>query len=217
MRRKMLYRRLVHEFNHRIYSPGSNHEVSFREWLEKYKGDKELILEIGTGTGDFLAYQAKTHPELFYLGVEAKADRVYKACARAEEEKLDNIAFLHTDASRLLEFDLPQVSALYLLFSDPWPKKRHIIRRLTSEMYLPLYAQFMAPKGELIQKTDNRELYEYTILSLKEHKWKVIEKDNRYKTPNEAQTQYERKFLAMNKPVFYLKARVPLRKSNNVK
>jgi tRNA (guanine-N7-)-methyltransferase len=208
MRRKKLYRKLVHEFPEQIYSPGSHEEV-FRDWIDRLRGGREIVLEVGTGAGDFLTYQAKQHPEYFFLGVEVKTDRTYRAYRKAQSEGVHNIAFLQTEANRLLEFDFPPVKTIYLLFSDPWPKKRHIIRRLTSEQYLPLYEKMLIPSGELIMKTDNQKLFEYSLESLKIHHWNIVEQDHQFKTPSEEQTAYEKRFLAESKPIYYLKARHP--------
>jgi len=208
VRRKKLYRRLVHEFPEQIYSPGSHEEV-FREWIDRLRDGKKVVLEIGTGAGDFLVCQAKTHPDLFFLGLEVKTDRVYRAYRTASAQGLKNIAFLQTEAQRLLEFDLPPLETIYLLFSDPWPKKRHIIRRLTSEQYLPMYEQLLVPSGRIIMKTDNQNLFEYSLESLKTHRWSILRKDNHFKTPLEEQTGYEKRFLAESKPIYYLEARHP--------
>jgi tRNA (guanine-N7-)-methyltransferase len=211
MRRKKLYRRLVHEFPEQIYAPGSNDE-SFRPWIDRLRSGKEIVLEIGTGMGDFLSSQAKKHPELFFVGLEVKPDRAYKAYQKAAEEGLKNIAFLQTDANRLLEFDFPPVRTIYLLFSDPWPKKRHIIRRLSSELYLPSYEKLLVPEGEVVMKTDNETLFEYSLESFRNHGWKITEVDNQFKTAPDEQTAYERRFIRESKPIHFLRARHPLGK-----
>lgn len=211
MRRKILYRSLVYEYPEFIYAPGS-HDESFRPWIDRLSSGKEIVLEIGTGMGDFLTSQAMKYPDVFFLGLEVKPDRVYKAYQKAENGRVKNIAFLQTDANRLLEFDLPPIRTIYLLFSDPWPKKRHIIRRLSSELYLPLYEKILISEGEVILKTDNETLFEYSLDSFRNHGWKITEIDRNFKTPPEEQTGYERRFLKESKPIFYLKARHPLRK-----
>ncbi|MGE3278265.1 MAG: tRNA (guanosine(46)-N7)-methyltransferase TrmB [Candidatus Altimarinota bacterium] len=204
----MLYRRLVHEFPEQLYSPGS-HDESFPEWLDRLRGGKELVLEIGCGTGDFLCSQALKHPELFFLGLEMKPDRAYKGYHKANELGLQNIAFFQTEAIRIPEFHFPRVKKIYLFFSDPWPKKRHMIRRLTSELYLPMYEELLEKDGQLIVKTDNQKLFEYSIMSLKSRHWKILEQDHHFVTPADEQTQYEKRFLSEQKPIFYLRATHP--------
>ncbi len=105
---------------------------------------------------------------------------------------------------------LPQVRIIYIFFPDPWPKKRHLSRRLTAENFLQYYQQLLEPKGSLLFKTDDPLLADFSYQSLQEARWDIIEKSDDYKTPLAEQTGFEKKFLVLGKPIFYLKAQPPL-------
>lgn len=208
MRRKRFFRKVVQECPERIFV-SQNNSTSFRDWFNKLREDKPLVLELGIGTGDFLLEQAQSLPEQFFLGIEVKPDRMYRAYHKATERKLRNIAFLKTPIELLPEYHIPKVETLYVLFPDPWPKRRHSSRRLTSAFFLDIYQSFLRPSGSFILKTDDRLLFLYSLESLIDQGWQIIEQEHDYKTDPEFQTAYERKFLNKNKNIYYLEAKQP--------
>lgn len=208
MRRKKLYRRLVYEFPERIYD--SAHPEDFSAWLERLRKKKPLVLELGMGMGDFLLGLAQRSPDSFHLGVEIKPDRIYKAFEKSQKHEQENIAYLRHPIEKLSELKLPQVKTIYLFFPDPWPKKRHLSRRLTAEGFLEYYQHLLEPGGTLVFKTDDAALAEFSYQSFLDAGWSVVERVDDFQTPIEEQTGYEKKFLTLGKPIFYLLARRPL-------
>ncbi len=194
MRKKLLLKKLVYEHPDEIFL-AQNSSIPFPEWFEKKKGDLPYVLEIGMGTGDFLVAKAQKEPHHFFLGLEVKPDRIFKAYKKASAQKLCNIAFLRTDVESLARYHLPKTERIIILFPDPWPKKRHSRRRLTSPTHLDLYRSLLAPEGHLFFKTDSMPLFEYSLESLLNKKWKVVKKDGNVLTPNDEQTAYERRWL----------------------
>lgn len=139
-------------------------------FLEYFKGEIPVHLEIGCGKGDFVVGMAKKHPEVKFLAIEKVPDVAVIAMEKVYREGLQNVRFVCMDA-----FDLPEVTApykfdrIYLNFSDPWPKKRHARRRLTSEVYLDIYKKILSNKGEIHFKTDNADLFAYSLESFAEN------------------------------------------------
>ena len=162
---------------------------------------KELAVEIGMGKGGFIIEMARRHPEYAFLGVERYESVLLRAVQKMEEETPENLLFLCMDAAELpLLLPRESVSRLYLNFSDPWPKARHAKRRLTSPQFLAVYEKFMKRGGELIFKTDNTDLFDFSEESLgaAEH-WTVrsvtrnLHKELAAGEEN-VMTEYERKF-----------------------
>lgn len=205
MRKKAYFKRIVHDHPDRIFvSQRSTSE--FREWIDSLREDKPLILELGMGSGDFLVNEAKSNPDYFYLGVEIKEDRLYKAYRSANLLECGNIAFLQDAAENLLEYNLPLVETIYIFFPDPWPKNRHSRRRMTSGNFLSSYSSILSKNGCLRLKTDDQPLFQYSKKCLDDNKWKILEEQHHFATEMNSRTYYERLFLSENKPIFYLKA-----------
>ena len=167
--------------------------------------NKEYRLEIGTGKGDFLIGLASKFKNINFVGIEVCASVLVTAVQKAEALKLDNIKFILFDATKLNEL-LPKhcFSTLYLNFSDPWPKKRHEKRRLTSSSFLEMYKEVLKEDGLIIQKTDNEGLFMYSLESFEENKMNIISKDFDYQFDevNDSMSEYERKFRERNNKIY---------------
>ena len=97
-----------------------------------------LEIDLGCGDGSFLAALARESPEKNFLGIERLLGRVRSACRRIERAGLTNARVMRFEISYAVEHLLPpgSVTAFYLLFPDPWPKRRHAPRRLVTESFL---------------------------------------------------------------------------------
>jgi len=206
MRNKLALKRWVEEQPDRIYTM-SRGEEGFLEWLEQRRKGRPMTLEIGMGTGDFINQLAPQHPERFFLGLEVKGDRVFRAFERWQEQKSENLAFLLSYAQLLLEYGVKDIDELYILFPDPWPKDRHEKHRLTFHRFLDLYRELLSEGGLFHFKTDDAPLFAYSVESLRQYGWEIVEIDEDYQSPEELCTSYERKFRKRGKPIHYLKAR----------
>ena len=132
-------------------------------WLEGHSQER-VHLEIGCGKGKFTAETAATEPDILLVAIERVREAMVIAMERAVERGLDNIRFIDMDAERLTEVFAPgEVERIYLNFSDPWKSPRHAKRRLTSPGFLELYKQILAPGGEIHMKTDNLDLFKYSL------------------------------------------------------
>ena len=121
-------------------------------------------LEIGCGKGAFILGCAKRYPDRNFVAMEKISDVILLAAEKLKAENIQNVKLINADASRLQEF-FPDgsVSRIYLNFSDPWPKKGYYKRRLTYRGFLEIYKKLLAPGGEIILKTDNEGLFDFSL------------------------------------------------------
>jgi tRNA (guanine-N7-)-methyltransferase len=132
--------------------------------------DAPKYLEIGFGMGESLARMALAQPEIDFLGIEVHRPGVGKLLVRLEEQGIENVRVLCDDAVMLLQHALPPhtLERIYILFPDPWPKKRHHKRRLIQADFAELLARALKPTGQLHLATD-WENYAHHILTVLEH------------------------------------------------
>lgn len=134
-------------------------------WNELYfKNTAPLILELGCGRGEYTVGMACLNPENNYVGVDIKGDRIWKGSKTAEHEGLSNVAFLRTQVQSLDNFFAPdEADEIWLTFPDPRPKKRDIKRRMTHPRFMDIYRRLLKSGGKLHLKTDNDQLFQYTL------------------------------------------------------
>lgn len=168
-------------------------------WHEVFQNDHPIHIEIGMGKGDFIIESAKRYPEINFIGIEMFSTVLLKAYNKRKDLDLPNLMFVKEDAANLLEdFEENEIDRIYLNFSDPWPKKRHEKRRLTYESFLQEYKHILKPHEHLIFKTDNRKLFEYSIVSFTRFNCHIhdvcLDLHNSEGYEDNIQTEYERKF-----------------------
>jgi tRNA (guanine-N7-)-methyltransferase len=136
-----------------------------------------FIWEIGCGHGHFLTAYAQTHPETYCIGIDINLDRVRRATKKRDRAGLDRLHFVRAEAHLFLEV-LPTaatVSAIYLLFPDPWPKKRHHKYRLLQAEFLHAVAQRAGQGTPLFFRTDHAPYFTEVELLLRDHPdWRSI-------------------------------------------
>ena len=171
------------------------------KWREYFNNDQPIYIEIGMGKGDFIIENAKRYPKINFIGIEKFPTVMLGAVKKIDDEGivLPNLRLMKEDASNLMEvFDENEIDGIYLNFSDPWPKKKHAKRRLTSENFLPIYKNILKDEGQLILKTDNRILFEYSLISFQQFGMNFIDVcldlHNSDGYEDNIQTEYERKF-----------------------
>ena len=188
-------------------------------WKSVFGNEKPLHLEIGTGKGGFLVELARRNPEINYIGIERYDTVLMKALKKWEEKekdgtKIPNLYFMSIDARLLGDvFEKEEIDRIYLNFSDPWPKKSHANRRLTSPVFMKVYQQFLRTDGQLEFKTDNEALFTYSLEAIPTAGWHILaETCDLHHDPsmNEGNimTEYEEKFSAKGNPIFKLIAKM---------
>lgn len=192
--------------------------TKFKAWAEPYikehpeiaLTDEELnkldgfCLEIGSGKGDFLVQMATKFPNLNFLGVEKNVTCAGFSAKKIVESKLENIRFLWSDIIYVTpKLKDESVDYIFLNFSDPWPKRRHEKRRLTSDLFLKEYQRILKKDGKLIFKTDNTELFNFSIDTLESSGFNIISKTDSYMGEDDfdACTEYEAWFRNEKTPI----------------
>lgn len=180
------------------------------KWNEYFGNNSDIKIEIGCGKGQFIVQLAKENPDTNYIGIEMFDSVLLRAIEKQEELNLPNLIFVRINALYLNDIFDNEIDSIYLNFSDPWPKNRHHKRRLTSEQFLRVYDKIFKKSANIIQKTDNEELFIYSIESLSQHGYSLynitFDLHNSKYIKGNVQTEYETRFINMNKKIFKLEA-----------
>lgn len=194
------------------YVPQNPREVKGK-WQSRFEKEQPIHIEVGSGKGQFIVEMAKAHPDINYIAIEIQTSVIVTILEKQIEEQLPNLQILHGDGGDLTEFfNEGEISLLYLNFSDPWPKTRHIKRRLTSPNFLKQYEVILPDKGEIHFKTDNQGLFEYSLSSMSEYGmtfkqvWLDLHKSN---YEGNIMTEYEEKFSSRGNRIYRMEAIFP--------
>lgn len=185
-----------------------NSEENRGRWYNVFENRNPIEVEIGMGKGDFIVSKALKNPNINYVGIE-KADSIVARAIQKIPKNISNLKIVIDDAINIDNIFDKEVSIIYLNFSDPWPKKRHRMRRLTSTMFLSKYESVFGSEKVICQKTDNALLFESSIVSLNEMNYRISEISldlHNSELENESITEYESKFSSKGNPIYYLKA-----------
>jgi tRNA (guanine-N7-)-methyltransferase len=198
--------------------PGSREAIAESKYTitepEKMKGTwktvsggKPIHIEVGMGKGRFLMELAQRNPDIFYIGIEKYSSVLIRAVEKQQELDLPNVIFVRMDAEAIADVFAPgEVHKIYLNFSDPWPKDRHAKRRLTSVQFLKRYDQFLAKDGVVEFKTDNRDLFTFSLEQVEPAGWRLLAHTfDLHHDPvlnvGNVMTEYEEKFSSMGNPI----------------
>ncbi len=175
-----------------------------------FGNNNPIHLEIGCGKGGFVIEMAKRYPDINFIAVEKTKNVIVTAVEYAIEQDVHNIRFINVGAEYLENyFDDSSISRIYLNFSCPYPKKKYSKHRLTHENYLKIYKKILKPYAELHFKTDNTQLFEFSInslsgfgFSLKNVTFDLHKSDFK----NNIVTEYEQRFSDLGFPIYRLEA-----------
>ena len=163
-----------------------------------------LVVEVGCGKGQFILQQALKHPEVYFVGIEQSAQALYRAVLKAEAVAPTNLSFIWGPIDEVLPTLPAPIHTLYILFSDPWPKARHEKRRLTTLKRLQEYAEHGVQ--QIIFKTDNHELYTYSLETFQASSFNIITSGLAPWIPLET-TEFEDKYRQLNQPIYQIEAK----------
>lgn len=198
---------------------GAKEEIEISPYLvhnpNNYKGvfqslfynDNPIHLEIGMGKGQFLVSMAERNPNINFIGIEMYDSVILRAVQKQKELNLPNLKLIRMDATDIESVFEHEIEVLYLNFSDPWPKKRHEHRRLTSDRFLKRYDNIFKDKCVIVQKTDNRKLFEYSMKSFTDYGYKIDELSlNLHEDDvSNIMTEYEERFVSKGYPIYMVK------------
>lgn len=195
-------REMMVESDYTVNEPQANKG----RWRKFFGSGNPIHLEIGTGKGSFIMTMAQKHPEISYIGIEKYSSVLLRALEKQQELMLPNVIFIRTEAENIGDiFEEGEIDRIYLNFSDPWPKDRHAKRRLTSRQFLARYDVILKKDGEVEFKTDNRELFDFSVEEAKEAGWQLgqITYDLHNSEMNEGNvmTEYEIRFSGQGTPI----------------
>jgi tRNA (guanine-N7-)-methyltransferase len=175
-------------------------------WCDRFCNNHPLHIEVGCGKGRFITEMAKRNPGINYIGIDIQLSVLSYALDKVLVADVPNLQLLHVDGSDLLNyFAESEVALIYLNFSDPWPKSRHEKRRLTYSSFLKTYEKILLPQGEIHFKTDNRGLFEYSLVNFSNYGMflKQISLDlHASDFANNVMTEYEEKFAQKGQVIY---------------
>ena len=186
--------------------------VARLEVAEFFGRSAPLHVDLGCGDGSFLCEMAQQFPKINFLGIERLTKRVEKV--RRKAEKIANVRVLRADTLFAVRYLLPKssVEAFYLLFPDPWPKRRHQLRRIFTRDFLDAIAIALGQDGVLRVATDQFDYFQQVERISRAHlEFQVVPQ-----SPDDAVlpvTKFERKFREQSLPIH----RLTLRKTSPVR
>lgn len=183
----------------------------FNDTAREFAGSCPLHIEIGCGKGRFIAETAKLNPDIRYIAVEKVSNVMVLAMEKAVKAEVTNLRFMRGNFQIIAEsFPDKSVDRIYLNFSDPWPKKGYAKRRLTHGGFLEIYKRILKDDGEICFKTDNRELFDFSLESFPENGFSLSEVTFDLHNSNfegNIMTEYEERFSQMGLPICRLVAK----------
>ena len=177
-------------------------------WSKLFNNDNPIYIEIGMGKGQFIINNALNNPNINFIGIEMYDSVIVRAIEKSNDLELNNLYLIRMDARLIEEIFSKEIDLIYLNFSDPWPKDRHAKRRLTSNIFLSRYSNIFKGTNKIIMKTDNVDLFNYSLESLKEYGYSInyISNDLHKDKENIITTEYEDKFTNKGVKINYFEA-----------
>lgn len=172
-----------------------------------FKNNNPIYVEIGMGKGKFIIDNAIKYPNINFIGIEKYDSVVVRAIQKLEDKDIPNLKIIRMDALEITDVFDKEVSRIYLNFSDPWPKDRHEHRRLSSDIFLKKYDLIFKNNKNIVMKTDNRNLFEYSVKSFVNYGYKIndISLDlHQANYPDNIMTEYEEKFVSKGNPIYMI-------------
>ena len=179
--------------------------ISYKgKWNEYFNNNNPIYIEIGMGFGKFIVENAIKNPDINYIGIE-KLDNVLARSLPRIPNNINNLAVIRLDALNINEVFDREVDRIFLNFSDPWPKNRHSMRRLSSQMFLEKYDNIFRKDMSIYMKTDNRDLYIYSLMSFSSYGYVLSDISFDLHEQGDSDiitTEYEDKFVNKGQPIY---------------
>jgi len=191
----------------RLRNLKNNYKEYKGNFKDVFKNDNPIYIEIGMGKGKFIVNQALANPNINFIGIE-KQDNIIARALLLIPLEIPNLRIIRMNALEIDEVFNKEIDLIYLNFSDPWPKIRQNKRRLTSNIFLDKYEKIFKEKKMIYLKTDNEELYRYSIEMLSFYGYRLYDVtfDLHRDFENIITTEYEDKFVELGNKIYALKA-----------
>ena len=185
-------------------------------WRSDYfRNENPIVLELACGKGEYTVGLAQAFPDTNFIGVDIKGDRIARGSQAAQSLGLTNVAFLRTDINFLTEFFLEEeVNEIWITFPDPQPRPKQEKHRLTHPRFLELYKKLLVADGTLHLKTDNPDLFAYSLHKVDELGFVNLQyTTNLYESPLNKihlgiKTKYEQMFFDKGFTINYLQCKM---------
>ncbi len=182
------------------------------KWHEIFGNSNPVHIEIGCGKGSFIRGMAQMYPDINFVAVEKVEDVIVMAMEKAVEAELANVRFTDMDAEKIDDFfEYGEAERIYLNFSDPWKKNKQAKRRLTHKNFLDRYKKILKPECQIWFKTDNKQLFEFSLNSFCAEDFKLsnitLDLHNSGFEGN-VMTEYETRFVELGQPIYRLEAAI---------
>ena len=175
------------------------------KWSKLFNNSNPIYIEIGMGKGQFIINSALNNPNVNYIGIE-KFDSVIVKSLQKVPDGINNLFMIRADALDIDQIFDHEIDKIYLNFSDPWPKNRHHLRRLSSKIFLDKYENIFNGKKNIEMRTDNRDLFQYSLVSFSQHNYIIDDISLDLHTDNMpvVTTEYEDKFSKLEMPIYFV-------------
>ena len=204
-RKKLIAKEKIKEYKNIIFSDKNSIFKYKTKWHTVFGNNNPIHIEIGSGKGKFIVEKADKNPDINYLAIEIKEERTLSAAKKLNN--LINLKFLCISINYLENiFDKNEIDKIYINFPDPWPKKRHKKRRMTSKGFIETYQEILSDTGTIELKTDNKLLFFFSLYSFIKNNFDIqtlvldLKNDS-----NNIITEFEKKFRQKNIKIYFAK------------
>lgn len=224
MRKKRHFDERIEACADLLLAKGAGEILNMKEAAEHFRNlvdfravfgnDHPVELEIGCGKGGFIIEKAKRNPNVNYIALEKMSNVILTPLEKTREEGLSNLKYLNIRAECLPCY-IPErsLSKIYLNFSTPLPKLGYASQRLTHRNFLNMYKKLLKKGGEIAQKTDNRDFFEFSLQEYAQTGYEIREANfnlHEHGNPEDnVVTEYERKWIEQGLPIHFVKAVLP--------
>lgn len=188
------------------------------KWNSDYfKNNNPIVLELGCGKGEYTVGLAQRYPDINFIGVDIKGNRIWTGARTATDNKMNNVAFIRTRIDFIDTcFSNNEVNEIWITFPDPQPQKSRIRNRLTNMIFINRYKKILENNGIVNLKTDSEPFYDFTREVIAENKLEELDATNdlysnsakRDESLTSIKTYYEKKFSDKGFKICYLKFRI---------
>jgi tRNA (guanine-N7-)-methyltransferase len=210
--KKQIRFRAIETFSNVLQNP----ENVKGRWGEFFGNSNPITLELACGKGEYSVNLGRQHKDRNFIGVDIKGNRIYIGAKLALAEGLTNVAFLRAQIGQITNyFETAEVEDIWIIFPDPFLRAGKAKNRLTHPRFLALYQQILKPGARIHLKTDSKELYDFTVETVKEQDCFVHEniadiyKNGEVTGPLAIKTFYERMHLAEGRTIYYISFSLP--------
>ena len=179
------------------------------KWNKLFNNSNPIYIEIGMGKGKFIIKNAIENPNINYIGIEMYDSVILRAVEKTNDLELNNLYLIRMDARLINDIFNKEIDLIYLNFSDPWPKVRHSMRRLSSRVFLEKYDKIFKGEKNIYLRTDNRDLFTFSLESFSQYGYVLHDINlnlHEIDQPDIITTEYEDKFVEAGLPIYQVVA-----------